>query len=318
MTNFQSKPSRLQGFFKVAASLTFFTLVMTVLSLGRVQAATAATPEAKLTEGSIAAFISEKPANDTVLARVDGKEIRRSELVAILNSVLRNADPRLRDMPLDRIYDKLMVEVVNSKIISAAAKNDKLDKSPEVVAEVNDFQDKLLQQKYLEAKLGNKEPTEAELQGDYQKFLAANPPKEEAHARHILLKTEKQANDIIARLKKGEDFKKLADKSSIDRNAKNGGDLGFFSREEMVPEFSTAAFALKPKGFSEKPVKTEYGFHVIYLEEFRTAKPPAFAEVKEQLVNDYMQNAATKLVDDLRAKSKIEVFTLDGKTPLQK
>ncbi|MCX8501035.1 MAG: peptidylprolyl isomerase, partial [Alphaproteobacteria bacterium] len=270
----------------------------------------ASRPDAELTIG---AFLTDSSAKDTVIAKVDGREVRRSELVLILNAVMRTADPRLRDMPFGRIYDKLLTEVVNGKILANAARQEKMDREASVVAELKAFEDKLLQDRYLDSKLAQQLPKEEELLSQYRSYLAANPPKEEAHARHILVKTEKQASQIIDKLKKGADFKKLADQLSLDKNAKNGGDLGFFTREEMVPEFSAAAFALKPKTLSTVPVKTEYGYHIIFLEEIRQAQPPKLEEIKDQLVNDYMQASANRIIDDLRGKSKIELFTIEGK-----
>ena len=145
-------------------------------------------------ELSIGAFMADTTAKNIVLAKIDGRQVYRSELVMILNSVMRTAGPAAS--PTCRsagVYDKLMLEVVNGKILAQAARQEKLDQEPEVVAELKAYEEKLLQDRYLDSKLGKKEPTDEAIRAQYAQFLAQIPPKQEAHARHILVKTEKLA-----------------------------------------------------------------------------------------------------------------------------
>jgi len=138
---------------------------------------------------------------------------------------------------------------------------------------------------------------------------------EEVHARHILVANEDAAKKIIADLKKGGDFAALAKQHSTDPGAQNGGDLGFFKKDDMVPAFAEAAFALKPGEISATPVKTQFGYHVIKVEERRAAPPPSFEEAKEELRQRVIQEAVSKVSDAALAGAKVERMNLDGTAP---
>src|SRR5438309_8488785 len=129
--------------------------------------------------------------------------------------------------------------------------------------------------------------------------------EQEVHARHILVETEDQAKKIEDELKKGADFAKLAKKESKDPGASDGGDLGFFTKEQMVPEFSTVAFALDPGKISD-PVKTQFGWHIIKVEEKRTRKAPDFEQVKPQIETYVVRKAQADYVAKLRTAAKVE------------
>lgn len=157
-----------------------------------------------------------------------------------------------------------------------------------------------------------KQITEEAIRRRYEEFAKANPAKEEISARHILVQTEAQAREVIAELGKGVDFAELAKTRSIDPAGKQqGGDLGFFSREEMVPEFSEAAFKMKDGETSRAPVRSQFGFHVIRVEARRTASQP-MEEVRDKLVSEMSQEIMSGVVSNLRKNAKIEVFNLDG------
>jgi len=151
------------------------------------------------------------------------------------------------------------------------------------------------------------------LKKKYDAFIKENPPQEEVRARHILLKTEKEANDALAELKKGADFAAVAKSKSTDGSARDGGDLGYFSRGDMVAEFSDAAFAMKPGEVSKAPVKSQFGWHLIKVEDRRLSTAPSFEETKDQLRTEVSQEMAGELVEELRGKAKVERFDLDGK-----
>ena len=142
------------------------------------------------------------------------------------------------------------------------------------------------------------------------------PPEEEVHARHILVATEAEAKDLLAELKKGTPIEKLAkDKSTDKASGAEGGDLGWFKRTDMVKEFSDAAFALKKGELSETPVKTQFGYHIIKVEDRRQAPPPAFEEMAEQIREDLARETVTAFIDQLRSGAKIEKFNIDGTKP---
>ena len=132
-------------------------------------------------------------------------------------------------------------------------------------------------------------------------------------ARHILVQTREQAMEVIGRLQKGEDFAALAKSVSTGPSGKRGGDLGYFTAERMVPPFSKAAFATRPGSFTEKPVKTQFGWHVIKVEDKRTQKPKSFDEVKNKLRNQISKDLADAVVAELRKTADVQTFGPDGK-----
>ncbi|KAA6205036.1 MAG: hypothetical protein DU429_04110 [Candidatus Tokpelaia sp.] len=144
-----------------------------------------------------------------------------------------------------------------------------------------------------------------ELKARYDKEVAAMPPEPEIHAEHILVKTQKEAQDIIKQLAKGADFEKLAKEKSIDGTASLGGDLGYFTPGQMVEAFDKAAFALKKGEYTKQPVQTQFGWHIIKVLDIRTKQPPTFDEMKLYLQNVIMreryQQEQRKVLDNLKA-----------------
>ena len=147
--------------------------------------------------------------------------------------------------------------------------------------------------------------TDAEVRARYDKQIAETPPVNEVQARHILVKTEEEAHAIIKQLDGGADFEKLANEHTIDPSGKtSGGDLGYFTAGQMVPEFEKAAMALDIGKYTEEPVKTDFGWHVIKLEDKRVQQPPAFEQVKAQIKELVLREKYFALVNELRAKAR--------------
>jgi peptidyl-prolyl cis-trans isomerase C len=167
--------------------------------------------------------------------------------------------------------------------------------------------DQILERAFLVEHI-EKRLTEKALQESYQKLIAETEKQSEVHARHILVKTEQEAKDLIAELGKGGDFIALAKKHSTGPSGANGGDLGFFRAGQMVPAFSEAAFAMEKGAVSKTPVKTQFGWHVIKVEDRRTAKAPAVDEVREKLVSDLSNKIGNDLIESLRAKATIKIL----------
>jgi peptidyl-prolyl cis-trans isomerase C len=244
---------------------------------------------------------------DPVVAIVDGAAILRSDLAI----VQRTLPPQFQQLPLEVLYPALIERMIDAKLIFEAGRKEKLDAEDEVKRRVRQFEERVVQEVYLN-RLIDKQVTEETIRKRYDAFVKANPAKEEISARHILVQTEAQAKEVITELGKGADFAELAKARSIDPAGKQqGGDLGFFSKEEMVPEFSEAAFKMKDGETSKAPVKTQFGFHVIRVEARRTAAQP-LEEVREKLVGDMSQEIMNGVVSGLRKTAKIEVFNLDG------
>ena len=248
------------------------------------------------------------PKEDPIVAKVDSVEIRRSDIVKTLESL----PPQVQQMPMQQVYPVLIERMVDSKLIAKEARKTKLEQDPDVKRRVADFEDRVLQEVFLDRSVRAKIDDKA-LNDRYQEFLKSNPPQEEVHARHILVADEKKAKEVIEKLKKGEDFAALAKANSSDGSANEGGDLGFFTKDMMVPEFADAAFLLKAGEFTQEPVKTQFCFHVIKLEQRRLANPPSLEEVKGELTADMTQEKIQEVVGDLRKGAKIETFDIDGK-----
>jgi peptidyl-prolyl cis-trans isomerase C len=141
----------------------------------------------------------------------------------------------------------------------------------------------------------------------YDEAIKQMAPEEEVHARHILVATEDEAKAIIAELKKGADFATLAKEKSKDPGAAEGGDLGWFTKDQMVPEFAEVAFKLQ-KGQISDPVHTQFGWHIIKVEDRRTKPTPTFDQVKAQIENYVSHRAQAQFVDNLRHSARIERF----------
>jgi len=247
--------------------------------------------------------------DDPVVAKVNGAEIRRSEVMAEQQSL----PAEYRSVPFETIFPHLLRRMIDGRLRVAEARRRGLQSSPEVKARLA-----VLEQRVLEQTLVNKEieekVTEAELRRRYEGSVKADKGQEQVRARHILVETEAEAVAIIADLgKPGVDFAKLArDRSKDTTAAARGGDLGFFVRSDMVKPFADAAFALKQGETTKTPVRTQFGWHIIKLEERRKAPVPAFDEVRDELGREMSEEVATKLVEGLRASAKIEMLVPEG------
>ena len=215
-------------------------------------------------------------AKDPVVARVDGQAILQSDVIA----VQRSLPEQYQQVPIEVLYPAILDRLVNTKMVANAGRKDKLQNDDEVKRRVAAYEEQVIQQIYINRKVSDK-VSDAALRDRYTKFIKENPGKEEVSARHILVKTEAEAKQIIADLKKGGDFVAIAKAKTQDPSGKtNGGDLGFFGRGEMVPEFAEAAFALRDGQITDNPVKTQFGFHVIKVEAHRKTQQ-TFDEVQE-------------------------------------
>jgi peptidyl-prolyl cis-trans isomerase C len=248
------------------------------------------------------------PPPSTVVARVDGAELHLSDVEA----AQQNLPPQAQKLPLEQIYPMLLDRLVDGALITEAGRKEHLEQDPELQVRLKRYEDRLIQEAYLNQAIKAAE-TEDQLKARYQTFAKDTAGREEVHAQHILVKTEDEAKSVIAELDKGADFGELAKKYSTDPSASSGGDLGYFGHDDMVKAFTDAAFAL-PKGqYSKTPVKTEFGWHVIKVEDRRAGKPPSFEEAREQLSRDLAHEIIDAKLQNLRGAAKIEEFGLDGK-----
>ncbi len=248
------------------------------------------------------------PPTDPVLATVNGAPIHLSDLQNAANDLPQ----QLQQLPPDQLLPLLLNQQIDRRALLAAAHKEKLQKRPDVEVVMQAAADEKLENAYVQQQVTPK-VTEAAIQAEYKKDYANKPGAPQIKARHILLKTQAEAQSIIDQLNKGADFAKLASANSIDPGAKTaGGELGWFSQNEMVPAFSAAAFALQPGQYTKTPVQTQFGWHVILCEGKRNAPPQALADVHDQIRSNLADAAIKATLADARSKVKIVVNTPPG------
>ncbi|WP_297493753.1 peptidylprolyl isomerase [Acidocella sp.] len=280
------------------------------MRLSRSAAALAAVLAAPAALAQTQAPATAPTAHDPVVAIVGPYKIHMSDLQADLQSVPAQA----QQLPPDQLYQMLLSQEVDRKAVLAAALKEGLEKTPSVAQQMQAAANIKLENAYVQQKVMS-QVTDAAVQAEYNKDYANKPGPEQVEARQILVATEAKAQDIIDQLNKGADFAKLAQKYSIDPGAKNGGELGWFSKDEMVPAFSDAAFALAPGKYTTKPVQTQFGWHVILCEAKRTAPTPKLADVQAQIKQQLGEAAVQSTLDAARNKVAIKLFNPDG-TPI--
>ena len=246
-------------------------------------------------------------ADPKVLAKVDGTPIT-DEDVAIATADIGPGLPQKLEGAARQKY--VLDYLIDLKLAARKAEADKLDQSPEFAKKLAYYRDKLAMEQLLGSVAKAATTEEAEHKA-YDEAAKAEPPQEEIHARHILLPTEDEAKKALTRVRGGEDFAKVANELSKD-TAGDGGDLGWFTKDRMVPEFSEAAFKLKEGQISE-PVKTQFGWHIIKVEGIRTKSFPPFEQIKDQAARYVAQKAESDTITQLHNAAKIELFGADGK-----
>jgi peptidyl-prolyl cis-trans isomerase C len=240
---------------------------------------------------------------DPVVAKVNGTEIHRSQAL----EVRRRLPQQMQQVPDDLILPVLVNIVIDTQLVAAEARRQNLQNDPEVREQMAKLEDLILEQ-FLVNRVIEKVLTDEAVQKRYEKMVEETKGEEEVHARHILVEKEEDAKALIAELKKGADFAELAKGKSTGPTGPSGGDLGYFGKGDMVPAFSDAAFALKPGAFTEEPVQTQFGWHVIKVEDRRAKQPPAFDEVADQIRGDLAREARAAYIEQLREKATIERF----------
>ena len=248
-----------------------------------------------------------KPAGDPVVARVGTDEIHASEL----SEAAQALPEELRGMPPASLYPILLDQMVDRQVVVIAARKQGLERDPAVQRMVARATDTALQNALLTREIAPTLTDEA-IRARYERDVAGKPGEPEIRARHILVADEETAKKVIAELKSGGDFAELAKKYSTDPGAQSGGDLGFFKKGDMLPEFSDAAFMLKPGETTQTPVKTRFGWHVIQVEEVRTAPPPAYEQVRDEIRQSLIQEGVTRVLAAAKTGLPIEKFNPDG------
>ena len=244
-----------------------------------------------------------------VVAVVNGKEITQDVLNQYLSVVQRSADPKKND-PRSALDDLVATEIA----LQEARKTDILSRD-EIKQRIEDFKRNILLTTWTKEKVEAFEVSDEELETIYQERVKKDA-NDEFKARHILLKTEDEAKAVIAEIAGGADFVKVATEKSTGPSASNGGDLGWFKSATMVKAFSDAVKAMKVGGVSETPVKTQFGYHVIKLEEARAAKVPTIDSLKPQLTRMLAQQKMMTYMDEMKEAAEIKIMLPEAKEPM--
>lgn len=273
---------------------------LSVLALGLALAAPAAFAQAP----------AQADANPLV-ATVNNIQIHLSDLRQAAQSI----PPQMQQLPPEQLMPLLLNQVVDRQALLIAARKAGLEKDPDVAAQMADAANVQLENAYVQKQVAT-QVTSTAIQAAYDRDYANKPGPEQVEARQILVSSQAQAEDIIKQLNKGADFAKLAEKYSTDPAAKNGGELGWFSKSDVIPAFADAAFALKPNEYTKTPVHSQFGWHIILCQGRRTAPTPALTDVQDQIRQQLASQAIQSVLDKVRGQVKITVYGADGK-PVQ-
>jgi len=250
---------------------------------------------------------AEAPAADvtpeTVIATVGGEPITEGDLSFAAEDLAQD----LAQMPPEERRPFLLRVLIDMKVMAGAAKTAGMDQTPIFAQRLQYLEERALRRAYFADAIAG-QVTEEAVRADYDAYVAQFQPQEELHASHILVQTKEEADAIKAELDAGGDFAAIAKEKSIDPGSgANGGDLGFFGKGMMVPEFETAAFALANPGDVSAPVQSQFGWHIIKLEEKRQSQPPAFEQIAPQIQQQVLMRVFNEKVEELMSGVTVDV-----------
>ena len=223
--------------------------------------------------------------------------------------------PEIQSQPFMSYYEDLLERVIDIKLFAQEGKKMKLDEEPSVKAAIDFVIEKVLMQAFL-SKYVQENIKEENIKASYNNFIADETSREEIKASHILMDTESEAIDVINMLNDGDDFAELAKNKSTGPSGPSGGDLGWFKRGQMVPPFEKAAFSLNKNEISQRPVQTQFGWHVIKIFDKRIPEAPSYESMKSKLIQDLERKIVSKKIQDLRNDALIEKLSSSELEPL--
>ncbi len=245
---------------------------------------------------------------DPVVGRVNGVEIHQSQIARAYQGL----PEQYKQLPIEALHKLLLDREIDDVLVGAKAKELDYANDPEVQERLAAAQARVYREVFF-TRIVSGQVTEEAMQGRYEELIAAAPSEMEVRARHILLETEDEAKAVIVDANKdGADFAELARTRSKGPSAPQGGDLGYFTKGMMVSEFADAAFGLGVGEISAEPVQTQFGWHVIKVEDKRESAPPSFEEMREQIFENMSQEAIAQGIVELRRGAEIERFEFDG------
>ncbi len=241
---------------------------------------------------------------DGVAAVVNGDKITVSEIRKTYESA-----PQIQTQAtFEQFYPQAVTIWANSKALQSAAQKSGVENSEEYKQQLEAIKADLLGKVYLKQEI-EKRVSDNDIRNFYNQYKKDFKPQKEMRAHHILVDNEDTAEDIITKIKKGDDFNELAKKYSKEKNA----DLGYFTKDMMVPEFGEVAFKMKKGEYTKEPIKTKFGYHIIKVDDVRDSKPVSYEDAKEQIRARLAQEKLPALLNEIVANAKIEKYQLDGK-----
>ena len=249
--------------------------------------------------------------NIPIVANVNNEDISLETMIHAMNEL----PPEIQSQPFMSYYEDLLERVIDIKLFAQEGKKIKLDEEPSVKAAINFVIEKVLMQAFL-SKYVQENIKEENIKASYNNFIADETSREEIKASHILMDTESEAIDVINMLNDGDDFAELAKNKSTGPSGPSGGDLGWFKRGQMVPPFEKAAFSLNKNEISQRPVQTQFGWHVIKIFDKRIPEAPSYESMKSKLIQDLERKIVSKKIQDLRNDALIEKLSSSELEPL--
>jgi peptidyl-prolyl cis-trans isomerase C len=248
------------------------------------------------------------PDGSVVVARIDGHEI----LIADVRDAIQALPEQYRNLPMETLFTAMVDQLIDRHLMVARARALNLGDDLEVKRTLRQLESRVLEQTYLRRIVEGRVTDEA-VRRRYERDKDTLSGGKKVRARHILVKTRDEAMAILREISRGKDFATLAREKSIGPSKTQGGDLGFFTREAMLPAFSNVAFSLKKGEVSRAPVQTQYGWHVIKVEDIQEAGPPPLDDVKDELRAKMGDELVEAEIKRLRGDAKVERFGMDGK-----
>ena len=249
--------------------------------------------------------------NIPIVANVNNEDISLETMIHAMNEL----PPEIQSQPFMSYYEDLLERVIDIKLFAQEGKKMKLDEEPSVRAAIDFVIEKVLMQAFL-SKYIQENIKEENLKASYNNFIADETSREEIKASHILMDTESEAIDVINMLNDGDDFAELAKNKSTGPSGPSGGDLGWFKRGQMVPPFEKAAFSLNKNEITQRPVQTQFGWHVIKIFDKRIPEAPSYENMKSKLIQDLERKIVSKKIQDLRNDALIEKLSSSELEPL--
>ena len=249
--------------------------------------------------------------NIPIVANVNNEDISLETMIHAMNDL----PSEIQSQSFMSYYEDLLERVIDIKLFAQEGKKMKLHEEPSVRAAIDFVIEKVLMQAFL-SKYVQENIKEENLKASYNNFIADETSREEIKASHILIDTESEAIDVINMLNDGDDFVELAKNKSTGPSGPSGGDLGWFKRGQMVPPFEKAAFSLNKNEITQRPVQTQFGWHVIKIFDKRIPEAPSYESMKSKLIQDLERKIVSKKIQDLRNDALIEKLSSSELEPL--